>query len=99
MRFAVTATDRYLNVFQAFVERGWTPLKVFPGEVDNRIHRNTALLEYARRSNLEVQISRLTDANLRELADRGCDVLVVASYAWRIGDVISWSASSTAAMS
>jgi methionyl-tRNA formyltransferase len=86
MRFAITATDRYLNVFQSFVERGWTPLKVFTGEVDNRVHRNTALLEYARRSNLEVQISRLTEANLRELADVGCDVLVVASYAWRICD-------------
>jgi methionyl-tRNA formyltransferase len=86
MRFAITATDRYLNIFQAFVERGWTPVKVFTGSVDNRIHRNSAVLDYARRLQLDVQISRLTDANLRELADRGCEVLVVASYEWRIGD-------------
>lgn len=86
MRFAVTATDRYLNIFQAFVERGWTPVKVFTGTVDNRIHRNKAVLEYARRLQLDVQISRLTEANLRELADQGCEVLVVASYEWRIGD-------------
>ena len=25
MRFAVTAIDRYLNIFQTLVERGWTP--------------------------------------------------------------------------
>jgi methionyl-tRNA formyltransferase len=86
MRFAITATDRYLNIFQAFVERGWTPVKVFTGSVDNRIHRNSAVLDYARRLQLDVQISRLTDANLRGLADRGCEVLVVASYEWRIGD-------------
>lgn len=86
MRFAITATDRYLNIFQTFVERGWTPLKVFTGNVDNRIHRHSAVLDYARRLQLDVQISRLTDANLRELADQGCDVLVVASYEWRIGD-------------
>jgi methionyl-tRNA formyltransferase len=86
MRFAITATDRYLNIFQAFVERGWTPVKVFTGNVDNRIHRNSAVLDYARRLKLDVQISRLTEANLHELADRGCEVLVVASYEWRIGD-------------
>jgi methionyl-tRNA formyltransferase len=86
MRFAVTATDRYLNIFQAFIERGWTPVKVFTGSVDNRIHRTSAVLEYAKRLQLDVQISRITEANLRGLADRGCEVLVVASYEWRIGD-------------
>jgi methionyl-tRNA formyltransferase len=86
MRFAVTVTDRYLNIFQALVERGWTPVKVFTGKVDNRIHRNTAVLDYAKSLKLEVQISRLTDANLRELHDAGCEALVVASYEWRIGD-------------
>ncbi len=86
MRFAVTATDRYLNIFQTLVERGWTPLKVFTCKVDNRIHRNTAVIDYARRLKLDVQISRLTDANLRELHELGCEALVVASYEWRIGD-------------
>jgi methionyl-tRNA formyltransferase len=86
MRFAVTATDRYLNIFQTLVERGWTPLKVFTGKVDNRIHRNTAVIDYARQLKLDVQISRLTQTNLRELHDLGCEALIVASYAWRIGD-------------
>ena len=86
MRFAVTCTDRYLNIFQTLVERGWTPVKVFTARVDNRLHRNTAVIDYAKRLKLEVQISRLTDTNLRELADRGCEALVVASYEWRIGD-------------
>jgi methionyl-tRNA formyltransferase len=85
MRFAVTCTDRYLNIFQTLLEHGWTPLKVFTAKVDNRVHRNTAVLDYAKRLKLDVQISRLTETNLRELADRGCEALVVASYEWRIG--------------
>jgi methionyl-tRNA formyltransferase len=86
VRFAITATDRYLEVFKALVERGWIPVKVFTAPVDNRLHSNTAVLDFAKQLNVEVQISRLTDDNLRGLADRGCEVLVVASYAWRIGD-------------
>jgi methionyl-tRNA formyltransferase len=86
MRFAITVTDRYLDVFQAFVARAWTPVKVFTCQVDNRLHRNIAVLDCARRMAVDVQISRLTDVNLRELADMGCEALVVASYDWRIGD-------------
>lgn len=84
MRFAITVTDRYLGVFQALVERGWTPLKVFTTAVDGRLHHHAAVLEYARQLSLEVQISRLSTDNLRQLATQGCETLVVASYAWRI---------------
>ena len=84
MRFAITATDRYLGVFQTLVERGWTPLKVFTTPVDGRLHHQAALLEYAQRLRLEVQISPLSGENLQQLAERGCEALVVASYAWRI---------------
>jgi methionyl-tRNA formyltransferase len=86
MRFAITATDRYLNVFQTLVEHGWVPVKLFTGKLDNRIFSNSAVIDFARRSGIDVQISPLTDTNLRELADIGCEALVVASYEWRIGD-------------
>jgi methionyl-tRNA formyltransferase len=86
MRFAITATDRYLGVFQALVAHSWTPVKVYTTPVDHRIHQNAALIQYARQLNLEVQISRLSEHNLRQLCDQGCDALVVASYQWRIPD-------------
>ncbi len=86
MRFAITVTDRYLAVFQAFVERGWTPVKVFTSEVDHRLHHHGAVLEYAQRLKVPVQISRLSDADLAELAKLGCEALIVASYRWRIGE-------------
>jgi methionyl-tRNA formyltransferase len=86
MRFAVTVTDRYLGVLQALVGSGWMPLKIFTTPVDNRLHHNTAVMEYARKLQLEVQISRLTEANLSQLSRQGCEALVVASYQWRIPD-------------
>jgi methionyl-tRNA formyltransferase len=86
MRFAITATDRYLNVMQAFLARGWTPLKLFTATVDQRVHRNKEVIELAQKLKIDVQLSRMTQENLRELADRGCEALIVASYSWRIGD-------------
>ena len=86
MRFAVTATDRYLPVFQAFVERGWTPVKVFTTQVDHRLHHHAAVIDYARKLNVPVQISRLMDEDLKQLADLGCEALLVASYRWRIAE-------------
>jgi hypothetical protein len=50
---------------------------VFTGKVDNRMHRNSAVIDFARQLNVDVQISRLSDANLRELAAMDCEALVV----------------------
>ena len=86
MRFAITATDRYLGVFQSFLERGWQPLKLFTTPVDQRMHHHRAVIDYAARLKIEVQLSRLDEQNLRELAEAGCEVLLVASYQWRIPD-------------
>jgi methionyl-tRNA formyltransferase len=86
MRFAITASDRYLGVFKALVERGWKPVKVFTTPVDGRLHRNSEVVEFANRLKVGVQLSRLTEDNLRELAAQDCEALVVASYQWRIGD-------------
>ena len=57
MRFAITATDRYLGVFHALLERGWSVLKVFTTPVDGRLHHHTALIELARKLAVPVQIS------------------------------------------
>jgi methionyl-tRNA formyltransferase len=86
MRFAITATDRYLGVFKALVERGWKPVKVFTTPVDGRLHRHSEVVDFANQLKIDVQLSRLTEDNLRELGDQDCEALVVASYQWRIGD-------------
>jgi methionyl-tRNA formyltransferase len=86
MRFAITATDRYLGVFQAFIERGWQPLKLFTTPVDGRMHHHRAVIDYAARLKTDVQLTRLDERSLQQLSQAGCEVLVVASYQWRIGN-------------
>jgi methionyl-tRNA formyltransferase len=86
MRFAITATDRYLGVLHALLERGWNLVKVFTTPVDGRLHHHGALLEFARKLAVPVQLSRLTAADLAALSEAGCEALIVASYCWRIPD-------------
>jgi len=86
MRFAITGTDRYVGVFNALIEAGWQPVKFFTVPVDNRIYFNRNMIECADRNGVPVQMSRLRQDDLAELAERGCQVLVVASYNWRIPD-------------
>jgi methionyl-tRNA formyltransferase len=84
MRFAITATDRYLGVFENLVKQGWEPVKVFTSVVDNKRHCNKKLIECAQQQGLDVQFSRLQVSDLQDLQRRGCDILVVASYNWKI---------------
>jgi len=86
VRFAITATDRYLGVFQSFIERGWQPLNLFTTPVDQRMHHHRAVIDYAARLKIDVQLTRLDEQNLRELSEAGCEALIVASYPWRIAD-------------
>jgi methionyl-tRNA formyltransferase len=86
MRFAITASDRYMGVFEAFINAGWQPVKLFTSPDNSITHHSKAVVEYAQRLGLDVQFSRLTKSDLDDLAQRGCDVLIIASYAWRIPD-------------
>lgn len=86
MKFAIACSDRYQGVFDAFLARGWEPLKLFTAPVDQRLHKNRSVIDLASRLRLDIQLSRLTERDLNDLAARGCQVLIVASYPWRIGD-------------
>jgi len=84
MRFAITATDAYLGVFTALVEAGWTPVKLFTTPVDNRLYHNKDIIAAANSLDIPIQVSPIQERDLADLGDRGCDVLVVASYNWLI---------------
>jgi methionyl-tRNA formyltransferase len=84
-RFAITATDRYLGVFEAFVQNGWEAVKLFTVPADDRTNSNKAVIARAQELKIDIQLSRLDEAALAGLAARGCELLVVASYNWRIG--------------
>jgi methionyl-tRNA formyltransferase len=89
MRFAFTASDRYLPIIEAFVNLGWTPLKLFtlPSD-DNRVFPVSGTINYAVQRGLPIQLSPIKEDDLRALHDMGCQALVVASYSFKIPD---WS--------
>jgi methionyl-tRNA formyltransferase len=84
MRFAITGCDRYARVFEEFLAAGWTPVKLFSAHPVNRLSANEQVTSLARRHGCPVQFTRMGDADLDDWAQRGCEVLIVASYDWRI---------------
>jgi len=86
MRFAITATDEFLGVFEAFVRAGWRPLKLFLATTPGEGNPQRSLVAYAERQNAAIQLSRMTEDDLRALRDQKCDALIVASYKWKIPD-------------
>jgi methionyl-tRNA formyltransferase len=87
MRFAITGTDKYLGVFEAFIRAGWQPVKLFTVPVDDLGREsNRGVIACAEEHGANVQISQMTDFDLKDLQARACDALIVASYKWRIGD-------------
>lgn len=85
-RFAITATDRYQPVMEAFIAKGWTPIKLFTVPTDERLHSNKAVIARAQELGMQIQLSRLDEAALLALKQDGCELLIVASYPWRIGN-------------
>jgi methionyl-tRNA formyltransferase len=86
MRFAITAVDRYLGVFEALVGAGWEPVKLFTTPVKTHLDSHQAVIAFAEKHRIGIQLSRMTEQDLRALGEQKCDLLAVASYNWKIGD-------------
>jgi methionyl-tRNA formyltransferase len=86
MRFAITACDRYLGVFEGFLDAGWEPVKLFSVPATNVLDANGRAVALAKQHGIDIQMSRMRQDDLRDLQMRGCEALIVASYNWRIGD-------------
>ncbi|MFK7090614.1 formyltransferase family protein [Chromobacterium violaceum] len=86
MRFAITLSDRFKPVLDVFLQAGWQPLKVFCTPVDHRMHHNKLSVAFAEQRKLPLQLSPLRTHDLAELAEQGCEALLVGSYNWRIPD-------------
>ena len=87
MRFAFTASDRYLGIIESFVDVGWTPVKLFtlPSD-DSRVFPVNTTLNFAVQRGLPIQLSPIKSEDLQALSAYGCDALIVASYSFKIPD-------------
>lgn len=86
MRFAIAASDSSLGVFESFLRAGWEPVKLFVVSVQGAGDGNQKITALAHSKHINVQISRLTEDDLRDLGESGCEVLIVADYKWRVGN-------------
>jgi len=87
MRFAIAAaSDRYLGVFESFINAGWRPVKLFTAGSKDKFDEQRRIITCAENNGAKVQETRLTERDLQELRELGCEVLVVAGYQWKIPD-------------
>ena len=86
MRFAIVTIDRYMGIFQAFMDAGWQPIKLFTGASKNEFDTQQQVIAEAERRSLDIQLSRITENDIMALRAQGCDALVVAGYSWKIPD-------------
>jgi methionyl-tRNA formyltransferase len=84
MRFAIANFDLYESVFDGLTDAGWVPVKLFTWNLDNHFDFNRSVLARADRLKIPAQTSRMRESDLADLKERGCDVLVVAGYPWRV---------------
>jgi methionyl-tRNA formyltransferase len=83
MRFAIATNDAYQSVLEALLSAGWQWEKLFisPGDW---LHDDKQVIARALQAGVAVQHSPVTSADLDDLGAAGCEVLVVASYRWKI---------------
>jgi methionyl-tRNA formyltransferase len=84
MRFAYAGIDFLSDAFVGLVAGGWEPVKLFTRPCDGLHDVNEQTVAEAARRRLPIQMSRVVERDLDELALLGCDCLVVAGYPWRI---------------
>jgi len=87
MHFALATTDGYQCVLESFLRAGWHLDKLFVCPSD-WMFDNKQVIARALELGASIQHSPITTIDMEELGIRGCNVLVVASYTWKIPD---WS--------
>lgn len=84
MRFAFAGIDMLASAFEALLQCGWTPHKLFTRPCDGLVDFNGRVIEIARQCAIPVQHTRITPADIATLAEEGVACLVVAGYKWRV---------------
>lgn len=77
MRFAIATAYLDAEIFKALLSLSWKPAKLFT-HLDEMKNCRTQAIDIAQSERINIQLSRITTADLKALADQGCDILVVA---------------------
>lgn len=83
MRFAIATSDGYQCVLEALLAGGWELQALFVSPGDH-LNGTGQVIARALALGADVRHSPMTADDLAALGRQGCDLLLVASYAWRI---------------
>lgn len=86
MRFAIATSDNASGIFNEFLRAGWEPVKLFAVPVQGSLDSSQNVIALAQSKHISVQVSRMTEPDLADLGESGCEALIVADYKWRIGN-------------
>ena len=83
MKIAYLGIDLLKPVLDSLLREECQVMKLFTCPVDNVTEFNTAVIQTARERGIPYTLDRIRPADLDELADQGCELLVCAGYYYR----------------
>lgn len=83
MKTAYLGIDLLKPVLDALLQEGCQVLKLFTCPVDNVTEFNTAVIRTAEERRIPYTLDRIRLADLEQLAEQGCELLVCAGYYYR----------------
>lgn len=84
MKTVYLGIDLLKPVLDALLREGCEVLKLFTCPVDNVTEFNTSVIHTAQERGIPYTLDRITAADLDELAEQGCELLVCAGYYHRV---------------
>lgn len=84
LKIAYIGFDVFIDALYAFHDNNCEILKVFTCDTDNFTEFNLKVISYTTEHHIPLQISRITQDDLNELALQGCDLVFCAGYYHKI---------------
>lgn len=88
MKFALASNDANRAILDILIRKGWTLHKLFVSTKD-WLDDHQVIIDRAIELGAPVQNSRIRQEDLHQLKEQGCSVLLVASYQWKIPNVMA----------
>ena len=84
MKIAYFGFDLFYDCIEEIYNCGNEIVKIFTCKVDGVFETNSKIYEFARKHNVEITDSKVTENDISELIDKGCDLLFSAGYYFKI---------------
>ena len=84
MKVIYLGIDMLYPVLDSIIDQGCNVMKLFSCPTDNVTEFNTRVLKTADKYNIPYTLNKITETDLIEFKEAGCDLLVCAGYYYRV---------------